>query len=60
MAYSETDQFRPMNTCDDCDYMWHPRGHNLSIKCPDCRSTNVRIIVFGEGRPRGFFSRLFG
>jgi len=36
--------FRPINTCDQCDYTWHPRGKNRSLKCPSCGSRNVHLI----------------
>lgn len=34
---------RPPNTCRNCAYQWSPRGHNKSLNCPKCRSTNVSI-----------------
>jgi hypothetical protein len=29
---------RPMNQCANCGYTWHPRGHDLSTRCPNCGS----------------------
>lgn len=34
---------RPLNLCGSCGYSWHPRGHNLSSKCPSCSSPNVQV-----------------
>lgn len=34
---------RPQNICKNCDHTWYPKGHNLSQKCPECGSQNVRI-----------------
>jgi hypothetical protein len=36
--------YRPQNACEDCGYSWHPRGKDLSLKCPSCSSTNVVIV----------------
>lgn len=36
---------RPKNRCDDCSYTWHPRGKNVSLRCPNCRSTNVSVVT---------------
>lgn len=27
---------RPLNQCAECGYTWHPRGRNLSRRCPNC------------------------
>ena len=35
------------NICRTCGYIWHPKGHGLSIKCPRCQSTNVDLVGFG-------------
>jgi hypothetical protein len=32
---------RSQNKCKDCGYTWFPRGKNLSIVCPRCRSDKV-------------------
>ena len=32
---------RPLNECEDCGYTWHPRGKNISLVCPHCRSTDI-------------------
>ena len=34
---------RPLNSCHDCGDTWHPRGRDLSNKCPRCGSTNIAI-----------------
>ena len=34
---------RPQNRCKKCGYTWHPRGHNVSNKCPNCGSREVSI-----------------
>lgn len=34
---------RPLNECKDCKHTWHPRGHNLSRRCPNCGSRAVAI-----------------
>ena len=36
---------RNLNECQSCGYTWYPRGHNISIKCPNCESSdNVEIL----------------
>lgn len=32
---------RPLNICNACGWSWHPRGHDLSARCPECKSTNI-------------------
>ncbi|MGL6094185.1 MAG: hypothetical protein ACRC7O_00100 [Fimbriiglobus sp.] len=32
---------RPLNRCRSCGDTWHPRGQNISDRCPTCRSTEV-------------------
>jgi hypothetical protein len=34
---------RPLNECKRCNYTWHPRGKNLSLRCPNCGSRDVAI-----------------
>lgn len=34
---------RPLNECKRCGHTWHPRGHNLSRRCPECKSGDVAI-----------------
>jgi len=29
---------RPLNKCKACGYTWHPRGKDVSHKCPKCKS----------------------
>ena len=38
--------YRPENICHSCNYEWHPRGHDLSRKCPSCGSTHVEQVVY--------------
>ena len=37
---------RPLNACHDCDDTWHPRGRDLSKKCPCCGSRDVYIVQY--------------
>ena len=37
--------FRPQNKCKRCQYTWHPRGKNLSLRCPNCGSSDVEIVT---------------
>ena len=37
---------RPLNTCNDCDYEWYPRGKDVSRKCPNCGSASVAIVAY--------------
>jgi hypothetical protein len=32
---------RAQNRCLACNYTWHPRGKNLSLRCPACGSRQV-------------------
>jgi hypothetical protein len=44
---------RPHNSCYSCGHGWHPRGHNISLRCPNCNSENVGItpiVAFTRGR----------
>lgn len=34
---------RPQNRCTSCGYTWHPRGKNLSSKCPSCGHKGVKL-----------------
>lgn len=27
---------RPLNRCWECGHTWHPRGKDLSLRCPAC------------------------
>lgn len=38
---------RPQNVCKSCGYVWYPRGHNVSLRCPRCGSTDVGISPVG-------------
>lgn len=40
-----TDTLRPRNWCRDCGHAWYPRGNNLSVRCPECRSERVGIVI---------------
>lgn len=50
---------RPQNKCKSCGNTWHPRGKNISSKCPNCGSNHVSVVwpwggiaallVFGVG-----------
>ncbi len=33
---------RPQNKCGYCKYTWYPRGKNISKKCQNCGSDDVR------------------
>jgi len=35
---------RPQNRCSKCGYTWHPRGKNLSLKCPKCGHKDVKVV----------------
>lgn len=32
---------RPLNGCRDCGRTWHPKGQDLSARCPTCKSARV-------------------
>jgi hypothetical protein len=36
---------RPLNECRDCGATWYPRGRDLSHRCRDCGSKDVRIAA---------------
>ena len=35
---------RPQNQCKRCGNEWFPRGKNVSIQCPHCRSRSVSLV----------------
>lgn len=45
MGYRATK--RPLNVCRECGQTWYPRGANLSRRCPNCGSSNVRVSYAG-------------
>lgn len=40
---------RSQNKCKKCGYTWYPRGKNISLKCPNCGSSEVSIVGPGCG-----------
>lgn len=38
---------RSQNKCRACKYTWHPKGKNLSLKCPGCGGTEVGYAGMG-------------
>ena len=38
---------RPQNKCNNCCYVWYPRGRNISLKCPNCGSNDVEPVGLG-------------
>ena len=34
---------REQNYCESCSYEWYPRGHDISQRCPSCKSTSVAV-----------------
>ena len=42
MAHPQPKQ--PLNTCQACEHTWHPRGHSLARRCPECGSTKVSAM----------------
>ena len=34
---------RPKNKCGDCGNTWYPKGRDVSKKCPECGSENVKM-----------------
>lgn len=40
---------RAQNKCKKCGYTWYPRGKHVSLKCPDCGSTEVGFAGGGWG-----------
>jgi hypothetical protein len=41
--------YRPQNVCKQCRYTWHPRGKDLSRRCPNCGSNDIRFGCGGCG-----------
>lgn len=41
--------YRPQNTCPRCGYTWHPRGHNVSLRCPNCGCRDVKVVTIPCG-----------
>jgi hypothetical protein len=42
---------RPQNQCRKCGHTWFPRGSDISVRCPECRSTATALaldIVFED------------
>lgn len=37
--------YRPQNECLDCASTWHPRGRDVSLKCPACGGDNVAVLA---------------
>jgi uncharacterized protein (TIGR03067 family) len=35
---------RPMNSCQRCGDTWHPRGRDVSHRCPRCGSSSIVVI----------------
>lgn len=40
---------RPQNKCKKCGYTWYPRGKSISLKCPNCGSSEVGFAGSGLG-----------
>lgn len=38
---------RSLNKCVDCKYTWYPKGKDLSARCPECGSVNVKYAGIG-------------
>ena len=34
---------RPLNICNACEFTWYPRGHDISLQCPNCKSKAVDL-----------------
>lgn len=34
---------RPLNGCRDCGRTWHPKGQDISARCPGCKSSRVYL-----------------
>lgn len=34
---------RPLNGCRDCGRTWHPKGQDISARCPSCKSSRVYL-----------------
>ena len=52
--------YRPLNRCSNCNYSWHPRGKNVSLRCPNCGGVDVAssgsgfATFFNSLSPRAF------
>ena len=33
------------NICEKCQYTWYPKGHDVSLKCPSCGSSQVKVLA---------------
>ena len=40
---------RPLNGCYNCGDTWHPRGRDLSNRCPNCGSRDTYICPYDWG-----------
>lgn len=40
---------RPLNKCGSCGHTWYPKGRSLSVRCPECRSTDTKKAGAGVG-----------
>ena len=38
---------RSLNKCAKCYHTWYPRGKELSVRCPECASTEVSYAGSG-------------
>lgn len=36
---------RPQNSCRRCNYLWYPRGKDVSSSCPRCGSGDVELAI---------------
>lgn len=34
---------RPLNGCRDCGRTWHPKGQDISVRCPSCKGSRVYL-----------------
>lgn len=44
---------RPQNFCRSCGYTWYPKGSDLSLRCPHCKSPATAIVPPAEGVNEG-------
>lgn len=40
-VYRKQPTYRMQNMCWNCWYTWYPRGHNFSLRCPNCGSSQT-------------------